>query len=278
MPTGFRTRNIGRQLGDKIGETVKVELDEEVSGWRDYLRIRVKLDLGKALTRVVYISVGKDRKREVFSVKYEKLPKFCAVCGLLGHVDTECGNGVHDRKAFQYGDWLIASSEKKGKVKGSMPSGSTHTKGSFSREPDNHLFPGASSEHENGGNSQRGLANDDNFLKDDARSPLENYGSDQQKSDEVGARKRLALDVDGEQDGNKFAMAIVPSIGKTKGLYNSGKTIGGPLLGDPNNNELEDRNLKGRRSKRLRKEDGEIDVHGIEMRSAGSLEEHRRGQ
>ena len=78
LPTGFRTENIGRQLGNKIGKFLKMDLDEEFSGWRDFLRIRVKLDVEKPLTRVVFISV-RAGKREPFRVKYEKLPKFCAV-------------------------------------------------------------------------------------------------------------------------------------------------------------------------------------------------------
>ncbi|XP_066397871.1 uncharacterized protein [Miscanthus floridulus] len=100
LPTGFRTKNIGRQLGNKIGEFLKVDLDEEINGWRDFLRIKVKLDVEKSLTRIVYISLGPG-KREDFRVKYEKLPKFCAVCGIMGHSDTECGDGVHDKKTFQ---------------------------------------------------------------------------------------------------------------------------------------------------------------------------------
>ena len=58
LPTGFRTKNIGHQLGDKIGEFLKVELDDDINGWRDYLRIKVKLNLEKPLTRIVYVSLG----------------------------------------------------------------------------------------------------------------------------------------------------------------------------------------------------------------------------
>jgi hypothetical protein len=80
LPIGFRTKNIGRQLGNKISHFLKVDLDDDISRWRDYLCIRVKLDLDKPLTRVVYILVG-NGNREAFRVKYEKLPKFFDVCG-----------------------------------------------------------------------------------------------------------------------------------------------------------------------------------------------------
>jgi hypothetical protein len=155
LPTGFRTENIGRQLGNKIGKFLKMDLDEEFSGWRDFLRIRVKLDMEKPLTRVVFISLGAG-KREPFRVKYEKLPKFCAVCGLLGHVETECGDGVHDKKALQYGDWLVASPERKGKVKGSRSAGSGDTKGSDSKNSEKTPFQKGYVETKNGSSSQRG--------------------------------------------------------------------------------------------------------------------------
>ena len=87
------------------------------------------------------------------------------------------------------------------------------------------------------------------------------------------------MEEDGDQDGNKLALAIVPSIAKTKDLiYCSEKNIWWPIIRDANNSEVEDINMKGQDLKRLRKEDGESDVHNIEMRSVGSHEECRQGQ
>jgi hypothetical protein len=75
-PTRFTTKNIGRQVGNKIGETLLVDLDEDTKRWRDYLCIRIKLDIEKPLTRVVYISMGKDGQGEAFRIRYGKLPMF----------------------------------------------------------------------------------------------------------------------------------------------------------------------------------------------------------
>jgi hypothetical protein len=35
LPIGFRTKNIGHQLENKIGDFLKVDFDEDRSGWRD---------------------------------------------------------------------------------------------------------------------------------------------------------------------------------------------------------------------------------------------------
>lgn len=57
--------------------------------------------MGKPLVCVVNVATKKGGGgRETFRVKYEKPPHFCAVCGILGHVDTKCGDGVHGKKNY----------------------------------------------------------------------------------------------------------------------------------------------------------------------------------
>jgi hypothetical protein len=35
----------------------------------------------------------REKKKEYYQVKYEKMPDFCAHCGMLGHWYEECGTG-----------------------------------------------------------------------------------------------------------------------------------------------------------------------------------------
>lgn len=74
----------------------------------------MNLDISKPLIRVLPVSL-RQGDRETFKVKYEKLPQFCAKCGLLGHSVSECGDGEHERSPLQYGDWLLASQDKRAK-------------------------------------------------------------------------------------------------------------------------------------------------------------------
>ena len=256
LPTGFRTENIGRQLGNKIGKFLKMDLDEEFSGWRDFLRIRVKLDVEKPLTRVVFISVGAG-KREPFRVKYEKLPKFCAVCGLLGHVETECGDGVHDKKALQYGDWLVASPERKGKVKGSRSAGSGDTKGSDSKNSEKAPFQKGYVETKNGSSNQRG-SSDLVELRDDARSPLKR---DSERLPKLGGSETKRLSAPGDDEmhlSNDLALALIPARDKMEYLENIFELKDGrPLLECSDRSECgKDFVMEMRSQKKLRVEGG----------------------
>jgi hypothetical protein len=168
LPTSFRTQNIGHQNGEKIRKFLKVELDDEANGWRDYLCIRVKLEIEKPLTRIVYVSTGDKGNPLAFQVKYEKLPKFCAICGLIGHVDSECGDCMHDKAAYQYGDWLIASPERKGGAKGSRSSSLKYSKGLDSKETGKIL----ALQGKSGDSNQINLDGGNAELRNDARSQL----------------------------------------------------------------------------------------------------------
>jgi hypothetical protein len=277
LPTGFRTKNIGRQIGNKIGQFLMVDLEDEKSGWRDYLRMRIKIDVEKPLTRIVYVSMGENRKRLSFRIGYEKLPKFCAVCGLMGHSDTECGDGVHDKEAYQYGDWLIASPERKGRIKGNRSSSSADTRGSDSKEFDKSLTPKTSIEHRSGNVNQIGFAGDNSELKDDARSPPEIECMQHTNLHGSRARKRLSLR---DATDNKSVLDLVSGADHMEVTLDISSTSDRFVhtINAHQNETEKDEQLKGRDPKRLRKENGNGDAEGIEMKAAGSLEEYRREQ
>jgi hypothetical protein len=41
-------------------------------------------------------------------IAYEKMPRFCAACGFIGHSHLECGTGEHDEANLKWGDFLKA--------------------------------------------------------------------------------------------------------------------------------------------------------------------------
>lgn len=124
LPPTFMKEKIGRQLASRIGHVLQVEVGEDGWGWGNFLRVRVCMDIKKPLIRVIPVSVRgvEGNISQSFKVKYEKLPRFCAVCGQIGHIKDECGDGMHDEANLQYGDFLLASSDMRQRWRGGPPS------------------------------------------------------------------------------------------------------------------------------------------------------------
>jgi hypothetical protein len=106
LPDGLtKNKELAERVAKKVGEKpIKVIVTEGKINPTPYLRARVFLKLDTPLVRFVSITF-KEAKR--YLVQYEKLPSFCGFCGLLGHEVSECGDGVHDVEACEWGDWLI---------------------------------------------------------------------------------------------------------------------------------------------------------------------------
>ena len=100
IPDLFQKKDVITDLASRVGKVMKVELMPSVV--QDYVWVRVKLDVCKPLVCFVSLEV-EGKKNLMYQVLYEKIPNFCNVCGLLGHVYLECGNGVHPPEAMQFG-------------------------------------------------------------------------------------------------------------------------------------------------------------------------------
>ncbi|KAM0930505.1 hypothetical protein ACQ4PT_000911 [Festuca glaucescens] len=95
LPVGYK--NMVKTLASKVSEFESAEPpSDDYAG--NFYRARVRVDVRKQLKRVV--SIIRDSKRQLFLVKYERLPDWCAVCGFLGHIYKEHGDGVHSPDAL----------------------------------------------------------------------------------------------------------------------------------------------------------------------------------
>lgn len=59
--------------------------------------------MDKPLKRVIYITLQKEKPRVRYQVMYEKIPRFCEACSVMGHKSTECGDGVWEEKDLNWG-------------------------------------------------------------------------------------------------------------------------------------------------------------------------------
>ncbi|XP_058732616.1 uncharacterized protein LOC131604171 [Vicia villosa] len=89
LPAGFMLEKVGKAMGSYIGEFVEYDKNNNTSFWRQYMRIRVKVDVRKPLKQSTKVK-NKGVDWCVVNFKYEKLSIFCFVCGLLGHSEQRC--------------------------------------------------------------------------------------------------------------------------------------------------------------------------------------------
>ncbi|KAL5755063.1 hypothetical protein ACOSP7_023283 [Xanthoceras sorbifolium] len=83
---------------------------------RKYIRVRV--DIKKTLKRFLRVKLGDPSSVVEMLFRYERLPKYCFGCGLVGHSVRECLSATYDlvkegvNKAL-FGGWLRYSSPPK---------------------------------------------------------------------------------------------------------------------------------------------------------------------
>lgn len=118
---GFMSERVCKDIGNYIGEYITADRNNFVGVWREYLRIRVKVQVDKPLTRRMKI---KKPGGDWFWVnfKYEHLPTFCFICGLLGHAEKFCSrlfetSGKEIVKP--YGPWMKAMPKRQSYLTGS---------------------------------------------------------------------------------------------------------------------------------------------------------------
>nr|XP_020154401.2 uncharacterized protein LOC109739757 [Aegilops tauschii subsp. strangulata] len=103
LPDGFYPKI--KALSATVGEFIYAETkSHDFEG--NFARIRVRINVTKPLKNTVSLVIKKKDtvQRVIFRVKYERLPDWCAVCGYLGHLFKECGDGVHPPKALFFKD------------------------------------------------------------------------------------------------------------------------------------------------------------------------------
>ncbi|KAI4979680.1 hypothetical protein ZWY2020_016433 [Hordeum vulgare] len=90
----FCKEGIVKKLLKGAGDILEMRLTGNTRG--DYVRVRVNHDIKLPLAK--FVSIVRAKERQIYLVWYEKLARFCKLCGLIGHEHKECGLGVHDEK------------------------------------------------------------------------------------------------------------------------------------------------------------------------------------
>jgi hypothetical protein len=268
LPVGYRMKSMIKNLIEKkVGKVVEVQTD--VQGAGNFVRARVRLDVRVPLGR--FVSLSRGGQREIFAIKYEKMPRFCSACGLVGHSHLECGAGEYEEANLKWGEFLKADWETwvcNGAVGtrggGRSGRGGREQRGGFAREGgrgNNPPLRGGMTSWRHNAIGSTELANGrERELDDTAASPVKNQDEvmdekDDRTSSDSGTKRLLQF----------HAKGTILNDDVTKDLM---VTDGGALPESDETDSLSDNN------KRLRK-DGAVSPSN---RSAGSFEEPVREQ
>lgn len=95
LPVNYLNRNFIQQLLVYVGSHRTITSKEE-RNWGKFARVRIPVDIKKPLRDSISfpISVNKEIMAEI---RYERLPRFCSFCGILGHLMKICPK-VHQYK------------------------------------------------------------------------------------------------------------------------------------------------------------------------------------
>ncbi|KAH9783095.1 zinc knuckle protein [Citrus sinensis] len=97
-----------QKLGSLIGKVEDVDTDEVGECVGPIVRTRISVDVTRPLKKIMFLQ-QEDRVKTPIGVQYERLPKFCFCCGLVGHQYRECLKYKGQQKEkLAYGSWLKA--------------------------------------------------------------------------------------------------------------------------------------------------------------------------
>ena len=106
LPFENMFEEVGRDLGNRLGKYIETDNWSWLSEQAKFMRICVDLPIDRQLRRGSNIVNPKGEKFWV-TFKYERLPTFCFLCGVLGHDEKHCSGKSSTFEAYkQYGDWL----------------------------------------------------------------------------------------------------------------------------------------------------------------------------
>ncbi|XP_031101947.1 uncharacterized protein LOC116005850 [Ipomoea triloba] len=109
LPVGFRSEVVVTMIGSFLGTLIQVD-DRNFDGlMRMFYRVRVAIDVAKPLKK--QMKLKKDNGDWAFiDFKYERLPTFYFLCGVIGHGDKFCPKDVDVTAGKPYGAWMRAGS------------------------------------------------------------------------------------------------------------------------------------------------------------------------
>lgn len=120
MSAGFMSQRVSTDIGNYLGTFLEDDPNNFIGVWREFLRIRVSISLDIPIKR--RMKLRKSEKDWCWvNFKYEAIPTFCFICGMIGHGERFC-EAIFDTPLESiekpYGAWLRADSRRKSHTMG----------------------------------------------------------------------------------------------------------------------------------------------------------------
>ncbi|KAK1380771.1 hypothetical protein POM88_027515 [Heracleum sosnowskyi] len=120
MNAGFMSQRVVTDVGNYIGKFLESDTNNFMGVWREYLRVRVTIDLTKPLKRRMKLRKSQTNWCWV-NFRYEGIPTFCFICGMIGHGEKFCEK-IFDTPVEQiekpYGAWMKAEPRRRSHTMG----------------------------------------------------------------------------------------------------------------------------------------------------------------
>ena len=102
------SQKVVMDIGNYIGRFVESDANNFIGVWRDYLRVRVSINLNQPLKRKMKLKRSAENWCSV-QFQYEAVPMFYYICGLIGHNEKYCERIFEtslDQIEKPYGPWM----------------------------------------------------------------------------------------------------------------------------------------------------------------------------
>lgn len=114
LPIGFNSEIIHKSIGNYVGKFLEFDPKNFQGLWRNYLRIKVAIDVRRPLRSKMRIKKSGGEWIWI-NFMYERMPSFCFYCGKIGHTDKLCEtmfDNQQGQKERKYDSSLRASIRK----------------------------------------------------------------------------------------------------------------------------------------------------------------------
>lgn len=115
MDHGFMSQRVVKDIGNYIGTFIESDANNFMEVWRDYLRVRVSIPLDVPLKRRMKLKKSEEKWCWA-NFKYEGVPTFCFICGMIGHSEKFCERIFETPLELiekPYGIWMRAEPKRR---------------------------------------------------------------------------------------------------------------------------------------------------------------------